>query len=125
MDTFWETEDCFGNNVVFRVSTYQEHLLGDHSEKEFIQRTTACNIAKNVVKSPDLVRKEPHGEAGARYRYEAMCCIENEPRIITVITEDRTPKDVVTVIPSKKLLRTNDKEVRVVYERITDKKIEL
>ncbi len=120
IDIRWEVEDPQGRQVILKLSTYEEHLIGDHETRDAKIREETEHNAKQAIISPDIIIED---DALRHLYYNAIAISENEQshkiKILKVIVDsDRTPNEVVSWIP----LRKGDKVGggAIIYERGKD-----
>ena len=115
MEVRWEVTDPLGNKVSLKTSTYTEHILGDHEDKDKAYRKMLEPLAKQTLISPRHIVRD-----GERLLYYDLITAEKNPlklRILKVVAD--TGGEVVTWTT----LRKGDSIIKgeVVYDSISGK----
>ena len=119
-DVLWRAVDPLKYEVVLKKSTYDAHIIGDHSEEDGAERKLYGGQAKSVIERPRFIILL--GTKGGRERlmYLDFVLVPKDGRIklrgLTVIVEkDPMPREVVTWNPINKL-KMNCLAEEVVYD---------
>ncbi len=83
----WSITDPLGNKIVLKTSTFDEHIIGDHGDKDGEFRKMLEPSAKMVLASPSLIIQD-----GTRRLYcKLIAAKQNDPlkiRILKVVVEE-------------------------------------
>ena len=86
-DIRWSITDPLGNKIVLKNSTFDEHIIGDHCDKDGEFRKMLEPSAQLVLASPSAIIKD-----GTRKIYYDLIALEQRPeikiRILKVVVED-------------------------------------
>ncbi len=100
----WKVEDPQGRQVILKVTTYEEHVIGDHETRDAKVREETEHNAKQTIISPNIIIED---DASRHLYYNAIVISENErPQKVkllkVVVDSDRNPNEVVTWLSLRK-----------------------
>ena len=107
-DILWRAVDPQQYEAVLKRSTYDAHIIGDHSEEDGLQRRMYGEQAKAVIEHPRFIIQMNAKEGKERLMYLDFVLVPEDGRVkirgLTVIVEqDTRPREVVTWTPINKL----------------------
>lgn len=86
-DIRWSITDPLGNKIVLKTSTFDEHIIGDHGDKDGEYRKMLEPSAQLVLASPSAIIND-----GSRKIYYDLIALEQSPelkiRMMKVVVED-------------------------------------
>ena len=83
----WSITDPLGNRIVLKTSTFDEHIIGDHEDKDSEFRQMLEPSAQMVLASPNLVTQDET----RRLYYGLIASKQNDNlkvRILKVVVEE-------------------------------------
>lgn len=112
----WKVTDPQDRQVVLRQSTYENHIIDDHEQKDAAFRLKMENQAKKTVTNPQIIiAKNQRNEYHRMARVPFEEGIEKLKHVKVVVDADRDPNEVVTFIASSKVNDTLEAG-SVIYE---------
>jgi hypothetical protein len=120
----WTANDPRGNTVILRQDTLDVHILSESkTDKDIFQRRSIVADAKKVVENPRYITQDKDYNINKRENYTDFLSIEGRSGItcLSVVVEtDRNPREVVTIIPKRKI----GGEGNIVYDSNSDRQKE-
>ena len=99
-DIRWSISDPLGNKIVLKNSTFDEHILSDHTDEDSKIRQKLESSAIATLINPSLIAEDNQNNSRNIY-YGVVALQYEEPELRVkmfkvVVEADRTPNEVVT-----------------------------
>lgn len=112
----WEVTNPLGERVVLKQSTYEKHIVNDHSPRDAMYRQKIELQAQKAIINPQLIiAKEQRHEYHKIVRVPHTDNVDKIKHINVIVDADRTPNEVVTFIVSSSLRGTVEAGA-IIYE---------
>lgn len=103
----WEVIDPQGRHVVLKQTTYEKHIVADHTQEDAIFRRKIELQAQKAIINPQLIiAKEQRHEYHSLARVPFEENIDKLKHINVIVDADRDPNEVVTFIASSNVRGT-------------------
>lgn len=119
-DTRWTIIDNSGNTIILKQSTYTDHIVGDHADKDAKIRIEAEPCAKCTLQNPRIIAKDLVREG--RFQYIGIATVSNDEydtavklkNIVVVVDKNVVPYEVVTWIVQR---NTSINKEAIIYDQ--------